>query len=335
MRQLSELLFERKVNSPTISSGTLTLNLATGRYFNVSLNADVTTLVFSNVPSGVMTTIEINITQDSIGSRTVIWPGFIRGNVALNVIMAPLYTTSFLLSTTNGGATWNARKLGVYSPEDVYNSSVVSRLSFTESPISSVFYDHKGHAFTATGNVRVVAGAGPFGDGAIYIPSGETAYITSPTHADFNLGIDNFTVEMWLNTPGGVSGSDSYLFTIVPSSGEILSVLTSTGTVNQLAIGKLSSPYIVSGSSMPLNKWVHLACVKNGNNYSLFINGIRVIQANTSITYSNTQTYMRLGCDKDASQYSRYTGYISNVRYTVGVARYTGSFTPDSVPFTP
>lgn len=43
--------YEERFTSPTISAGTLTLNLANGNVFDVALNAAVTTLTISNPPA--------------------------------------------------------------------------------------------------------------------------------------------------------------------------------------------------------------------------------------------------------------------------------------------
>lgn len=109
MRQLSELLFERKVNSPTISSGTLTLDLATGRYFKVTLDANVTTLTFSNVPSGVDCTVDLKLVQDATGSRTFAWPASVKwanGYIPTVTATASNYDI-FTLHTDDGGTTWS------------------------------------------------------------------------------------------------------------------------------------------------------------------------------------------------------------------------------------
>jgi hypothetical protein len=76
--------YTEKLGSHTLSSGTLTLDCATGNYFAVSLTGNVTSVVFSNVPAVAGTSVypvTIKFTQDATGGRTVggwpsaKWPG--------------------------------------------------------------------------------------------------------------------------------------------------------------------------------------------------------------------------------------------------------------------
>lgn len=108
MQNISELFNDRKVNSPTISSGTLTLDLSTGRFFNVSLNANVTTLAFSNVPSSVAAIIDLKLTQDATGGRTFTWPSAVKwpNGYVPTVTSTANSVDIFTLLTTDGGTTW-------------------------------------------------------------------------------------------------------------------------------------------------------------------------------------------------------------------------------------
>jgi hypothetical protein len=60
--------------SPTISAGTLTLDFSTGPDFNVSWNANITTMNITNWPvSGVFGKVTLRLTMDGT-ARTVVWP---------------------------------------------------------------------------------------------------------------------------------------------------------------------------------------------------------------------------------------------------------------------
>lgn len=107
-RSLVETLDFKKVNTPAISSGVLTLDLSTGRFFNVSLNANVTTLTITNVPSGVMTSFEVVFKQDSTGSRTISWPSNFYFENGLPLVLGTLPNDVALLrfATFDSGSTW-------------------------------------------------------------------------------------------------------------------------------------------------------------------------------------------------------------------------------------
>lgn len=64
---------ETRVN-PTISAGSLTLDLSAGNYFDISLNASVTTIAVSNAPtSGVPYSFTMQVNYPDNTSRTIDW----------------------------------------------------------------------------------------------------------------------------------------------------------------------------------------------------------------------------------------------------------------------
>ena len=99
--------------APTISTNTLTLDCSTGNVFNVSLNANVTTLTFTNVPSS-GTAYGLTLSLSITGSFTVTWPASVKWPSAT----APTLTTTsgktdtFVLFTYDGGTTWWAFTAG-------------------------------------------------------------------------------------------------------------------------------------------------------------------------------------------------------------------------------
>ena len=60
--------------APTISSGTLTLDLNTATVFDVALNANITTLTISNVQSSGRTSSFVLILTADGTARSVTWP---------------------------------------------------------------------------------------------------------------------------------------------------------------------------------------------------------------------------------------------------------------------
>ncbi|WP_341706542.1 DUF2793 domain-containing protein [Halopseudomonas sp.] len=65
---------------PAISSGALDIDLADPAGFVVDLDQDVTTLTFSNVPSGKVVTFTITFVQDGTGGWEVTWPAAVQGS---------------------------------------------------------------------------------------------------------------------------------------------------------------------------------------------------------------------------------------------------------------
>ena len=100
--------YSETVSSPTISSGTLTLNLETSNIFTVSLNAAITTLTISNPPaSGSGGSFTLILTADGT-ARAVTWPASIKwaGGTAPTLTSTSGKIDTFAFFSSDGGTTW-------------------------------------------------------------------------------------------------------------------------------------------------------------------------------------------------------------------------------------
>ena len=96
--------------APSISSGTLTLNCSLGNVFAVSLNAAITTLTISNIPTtGNAFGITLAFTCDGT-ARAVTWPAAVKwaGGTAPTLTSTNAKVDIFVLTTWDGGTTWYA-----------------------------------------------------------------------------------------------------------------------------------------------------------------------------------------------------------------------------------
>jgi hypothetical protein len=100
--------YSETVSSPTISSGTLTLNLETSNIFTVSLNAAITSITISNPPSsGSGGSFTLIFTADGT-ARAVTWPSSIKwaGGTAPTLTSTSGKVDSFAFFTSDGGTNW-------------------------------------------------------------------------------------------------------------------------------------------------------------------------------------------------------------------------------------
>lgn len=96
--------------TPSISSGTLTLDCSAGNVFAVSLNANITTLTFTNVPaSGTAFGLTLALTADGT-ARTVTWGAAVKwpGGTAPTLTSTNGKVDVFVLTTWDGGTNWYA-----------------------------------------------------------------------------------------------------------------------------------------------------------------------------------------------------------------------------------
>lgn len=103
------LTFSEPTSSPSISAGTLVLDLSVSRVFTVSLNASVTTLTISNTPATASMSQNFTLILTADGTaRTITWPASVKwannDPPALTSANAKKDILSFV--STDAGTTW-------------------------------------------------------------------------------------------------------------------------------------------------------------------------------------------------------------------------------------
>jgi hypothetical protein len=89
------------------ASGAVTLNLANGNVFNLTLTGNVT-FTFTGATSGKACSFGLYLTQDSTGARTATWPGSVKWPDATAPVLSPgaNATDMLVFESINGGTTW-------------------------------------------------------------------------------------------------------------------------------------------------------------------------------------------------------------------------------------
>lgn len=141
---------------------------------------------------------------------------------------------------------------------------------------------------------------------------------------DVSLPAD-FTVEYWLYN--GTSGNN-FIFQIGDSytASGLETYIGSSGASFNLYSNQNSR---ISSSSKPtVNGWAHVAIVRSGSTVTLYLDGTSLGTWSSSAAFSGT---VRIGAEYyNGSITGTLTGYMSDVRITKGLARYTANFTPPS-----
>lgn len=93
-----------------------------------------------------------------------------------------------------------------------------------------------------------------------------------------------------------------------------------------------------SGVAYSLNQWQHIAITRSGTSVKYFKDGTQIGTATLSGSPTLTRrlaisSYVYPGTGGGSSPGNYFTGYMEDIRFTNGVARYTASFTPPSEAF--
>jgi hypothetical protein len=249
----------------------------------------------------------------AFGASDGFWNGYISN---LRIVKGTaVYTTAFTPSTTPLTAIANTSLLTCQSN------------GFIDKSTNNV-------TLTPTADVSVQAFS-PFAPSVVYNPSlhGGSAYfdgtgdfLTTPDSSTVaNFGNLPFTVEFWMYSTDAASVIIRQNAAGTPN----WAILITSGYIYwQNGYEASSLYYIVLGSltTNPLrNAWTHIAITRNGSNELKFwINGVGQSSVVTDSTNYNSTNGVVIG----SGSYGAYTGYLSDVRITKGVAVYTTTFTP-------
>ncbi len=186
------------------------------------------------------------------------------------------------------------------------------------------------HTWTAAGNAQLSTANFEFPTSSLLL-DGTGDWVTTPDSANYTLGSGDFTVDCWVKP--AVDGTLLYIagqgnstatfattsFLLRRTSANKLEALVSTGAAFVTVTGTVTS--IVTGS------WWHVALVRSGNVLTLYTNGI--IQATGAFTGSvnDSANLFEVGAGGEVTT-TPWNGNIDEFRLSVGVARWTTTFTP-------
>ena len=197
---------------------------------------------------------------------------------------------------------------------------------------NNTFIDSSTNNFSITRSGNVAQGTfSPYGVnwGVNFNTQGQ--YLTFGTSSTLALGAGSFTVELWLNLTAYKASTSTLIDWRTAGNAGTNNPSFSIGASGILDVYlNISSGIAVSASSaIPLNTWIHIACVRNGTALTLYFNGVSVGTGTSAINCS-IETF-RVN-DTQGSYYTNCS--ISNLRIVKGTAVYTSAFTPSTTPLT-
>ena len=200
------------------------------------------------------------------------------------------------------------------------------------------------HTVTFAGNVKIHR-FGPY-DYVYYDPSthgscvrfdGSGDFLTIGDTATTEFGSGDFTIELWY------FGTDTDQYATLTSKGAgVFSSGNWSLMMNHSVTGDIAlyvanystgAPMLITGDvNVTDGQWNHIALVRNGNNWNLYVNGVSKASRTSSITIADTSAGVYIGKDQ---YYGRdLSGFISDYRIVKGTAVYTSNFTPPTAPLT-
>jgi len=287
--------------------------------------------IFFNGSIGLSTT-AVNTTwgtsakPSSIGGRYITnYRSYINGYISnLRVVKGTaVYTSAFTPSTTP--------------------LTAVSGTSLLLSGTNAAVIDNTMNTnLTTVDNASISTAQSKFGGSSMYFygsaGSNPTTRIRSFGSSN-NLNAGDFTVEMWYyptahNTTGyPVLYTDYETWVGGAGYNGLVALLAGNkdrgaGNINKVYLSLGDNYWFGTTTVPPLNTWTHIALVRNGNRFMVFINGIMEVDTTQAVGALTSNQLAVVGGGIDAGGLNCITGYIDDFRLTK-YARYTSNF---SVP---
>jgi len=163
-----------------------------------------------------------------------------------------------------------------------------------------------------------------------YSFNGSSQYLTA-NNAALGFGTEDFTVEAWVYTT--VSSGTQAVYDTRQSDASTTGFYFGLYASNTLLF-YTGGVLAINAGTVPINTWTHIALVRVGNTFTVYVNGTSVGTATNYNNFTNTNLQIGSSSTVSGSSANYYTGYLSNLRAVKGVAVYTGNFTVPTSPLT-
>ena len=257
---------------------------------------------------------------------------------------AAVYTQSFIPTSGPFTTSQTFNQSGI--PSCPVQSSQTELLLTTPSN-SSYLTDSSTNAFTVT-NVGTATSVpfNPFtgnyeilsNPGSVQL-NGTTQYLTVPSNAAFTFGTGDWTIECWIYTTASsvTQGIISKVYNVGLNAGAFLLYINASNIPTLLSCDNEGGSGWTIGigiTTVSTNTWNHIAATRNGNVFTIWVNGVLSDTVTSSFTLSdNPGVPVAIGsADYLGNPSFLFHGNISNMRVTKGVAVYNGSFSPPTTP---
>lgn len=233
------------------------------------------------------------------------------------------YSTATSSAPISGGATVQLPLTGVVAaPSDPLWNSVNYLMHFDGSNGSTTFLNSKtGTNLTVGASTPTLSTAAKyFGTSSLYLTN--SSYITNASTSAQSFGTSSFTIEAYVKP---VTLQNGAIFGTATTNA-LAFYFCSTGGANLCVANQNRSSFLNVPHGISAGAWAHIALVRNGNTFTIYVNGVSKGSATSTTSFVAGNVYI----GRDGSSY--LNTYIDELRVT-SAARYSANFTPPSTAF--
>ena len=316
--------------------GAFSLLLGSGGAWGVNINAGSTpyTQALNNWTHVAITrsgsTFRLFANGIQVGSATYSGSISAQGGGMLIGTDGSNYATGYISNfrIVNGTALYTSNFIPPTTPLTAIANTALLTLQNKNGANNNVFYDDSVNNFPITRTGTPTQGTfSPFSQTGWSNYLNGTSYITLPSGSTSSINNNNnFTLEFFTYITGYQSTYNSFFG---GSSADLTFAYSSNGSWGIYVAPIGSGPIIQTGMSyLTFNQWLHIALVRNGSAWAIYVNGVQAATATSAQSFTNSTK--SIGSEAGSNP---MLGYISNFRYTNSVV-YTSTFTPPTTPLT-
>jgi len=182
------------------------------------------------------------------------------------------------------------------------------------------------NSVTFVGTAQISTAQSKFG-GSSMLFDGDSDYltVTNSSFSTFNASGATLTIEFWVYF-NSISGQQDFVMNYANSSGGLVIRKTSGHVIQTNLSGDGAD--ITGTTTVSAGQWYHVALSGSSGSYKLFLNGTQEGSTYTGALGAGSSTYQIGAFYWSGSLYGPLNGYLDDIRFTAGLARYTSNFTP-------
>ena len=241
-------------------------------------------------------------------------------------------------ASRDNGTTFTQATLSLQEPDIATNqggidsnTKLMLHMDGTNNGTSWTDESTASHGVSATGQVVTQTGTKKMGTASTWFP-GTADYLTVADTTDFALGSSSATWDFWIRWTDITTNSINMV--IDRTAGGLGYQFYWTPNQWRLWANGLTNTYVTGAQTPTLNTWYHVALVKTGTAYKIWLDGVDISTGNTgsgNFTDATSGTSLKIGADI-ANANREIFANIDEFRIS-NSARWASAFTPNSIPY--